>query len=136
MPTVVGSASDPLACLPHPPKMATPYLFVFFHGGIQLLREVIGHIGHAWLLLVAPTEAALVFAGFLIIFLFSIFAVSLGHLKVSREDKKILTFLLRSDLSNTNSRRILLSCDTRDSNLMPSTNFFTYLFFKLLFKVN
>lgn len=56
---------------------------MFLHGGVQLLREVIGHIRHAWLLLVAPTKAALVFAGFLIILLFSIFAVSLCHLQVS-----------------------------------------------------
>lgn len=55
-------------------------LFMFLHGGVQLLREVIGHIRHAWLLLVAPTKAALVFAGFLIILLFSIFAVSLCHI--------------------------------------------------------
>lgn len=91
-----GSVSDLFLCFV--PTVATSYLFVFLHCGIQLLREVVGYIGHARLLLVAPTQAALVFAGFLIIFLFSIFAVSLCHLQVSRGDKKMLTLLLRSDL--------------------------------------
>lgn len=99
------------------PRVATSYLFVFLHCGIQFLREVIGYIGHAWLLLVAPTQAALVFAGFLIIFLFSIFAISLCHLQVSKGDKKMLTFLL-SDLNNTNGKSVLLFFETGDSNLL------------------
>lgn len=71
---------------------------MLLHGGVQLLREVIGYTGHAWLLLVAPTQAALVFAGFLVVFLFSIFAVSLCYLQVS-------TKFLRSHLNNANGRK-------------------------------
>lgn len=55
-------------------------LFMFLHGGIEFLGEVVRHIGHTRFLFVAPTQAALVFAGFLIIFLFSIFAVSFCHI--------------------------------------------------------
>lgn len=61
---------------------------MFLHGGIQFLREVVGYIGHAWLLLIASAQAALVFAGFLIILLFSIFAVSLCHLQDSRKETR------------------------------------------------
>lgn len=63
---------------------------MFLHGGVQLLREVIGYIGHAGLLLIAPTQAALVFAGFLIILLFSIFAVSLCYLQDSTRERRKL----------------------------------------------
>lgn len=69
---------------------AASYLFMFLHGGVQFLREVIGYIGHAWLLLIAPTQAALVFAGFLIILLFSIFAVSLCYLQDSTRERRKL----------------------------------------------
>lgn len=55
-------------------------LFMLFHGGIQFLRKVIRHIGHTRLLLIAPTQAALVFAGFLVILLLSIFAVSFCYI--------------------------------------------------------
>ena len=69
------------------------YLFVLLHGGIQLLWEVVGYVGHAWLLLIAPTQAALVFASFLVVFLFSVFAVSLCHLQVSRREQEMLVTL-------------------------------------------
>lgn len=55
---------------------------MLLHSGIQLLGEVIGHIGHARLLLIATTQAALVFACLLIVLLFGIFAVSLAHLAI------------------------------------------------------
>lgn len=58
------------------------YLLVFLHSGIQLLGEVIGHIGHARLLLIATTQTALVFTCLLIVLLFGIFAVSLAHLAI------------------------------------------------------
>lgn len=56
------------------------YLFVLLHSGIQLLGEIIGDIGHTRLLLIATTQAALVFTCLLVILLFGIFAVSLTHL--------------------------------------------------------
>lgn len=77
---------------------------MLLHGGIQFLREVIGYIGHAWLLLIAPTQAALVFASFLIILLFSIFAVSLCHLQVSTRGRENVNYLLR-DLRKNNGKK-------------------------------
>ena len=74
----VSSLDPPL---PHPSTLvAASHLFMLFHGGIQFLRKVIRHIGHTRLLLIAPTQAALVFAGFLVILLLSIFAVSFCYL--------------------------------------------------------
>lgn len=58
------------------------YLLVFLHSGIQLLGEVIGHIGHARLLLIATTQTALVLTCLLVVLLFGIFAVSLAHLAI------------------------------------------------------
>lgn len=58
------------------------YLLVLLHSGIQLLGEVIGHIGHARLFLIATTQAALVLTCLLIVLLFGIFAVSLAHLLI------------------------------------------------------
>lgn len=69
---------------------------MLLHSGIQLLGEVIGHIGHARLLLIATTQAALVFTCLLIVLLFGIFAVSLAHLAILK------TFYVRY-LSNTTS---------------------------------
>lgn len=107
---------------------------MLLHRGVQLLREVVGDIRHAGLLLVAPTQAALVFAGFLIIFLFSIFAVSLRHLQVSRGNKKMLTFL--SDLNNTNGKRVSLSFKLEILIFCFYQLLFSQtLFFKLLFTV-
>lgn len=53
---------------------------MLFHGGVQFLRKVIRHVGHARLLLVAPAQAALVFAGLLVILLLSIFAIAFCYL--------------------------------------------------------
>lgn len=61
---------------------------MLLHGGIQFLGEVVGHIRHAWFLLIAPAQAALVFAGFLVILLFRIFAVSLCHLQDSIKETR------------------------------------------------
>lgn len=58
------------------------HLLVFLHSGIQLLGEVIGHIGHARLLLIATTQTAFVLTCLLIVLLFGIFAVSLAHLVI------------------------------------------------------
>lgn len=97
--------SCPLFFPPFPFLVAVSYLFVLLHGGIEFLREIIRHIGHAWLLLIAPTQAALVFAGFLIILLFSIFAVSLCHLQVDTRGQNNVHYLLTvRDLSNTNGK--------------------------------
>lgn len=53
---------------------------MLLHSGIQLLGKIVGNIGHARLLLIATTQAALVFTCLLIILLFGIFAVSLTHI--------------------------------------------------------
>ncbi len=49
---------------------------MFLHGGIELLRKVIGNIGHPWFLLVGSAQATLVLAGLFVVLLFGIFAVS------------------------------------------------------------
>lgn len=69
---------------------------MLLHSGIQLLGKVIGHIGHARLLLIATTQTALVFTCLLIVLLFGIFAVSLAHLA------NLKTFYVRY-LSHTTS---------------------------------
>lgn len=72
----------PLAALP-PPSLSLPqlYLFVLLHRGIQLLGQVIGHVGHAGLLLVGSTDTAFVLIGFLVVLLLGILAVALAALK-------------------------------------------------------
>lgn len=89
------------------------YLLVLLHSGIQLLGEVIGHIGHARLLLIATTQAALVFTCLLIVLLFGIFAVSLAHLAILK------TFYVMY-LSNTTSSfyyfNIFYNCRTKDTS--------------------
>lgn len=54
---------------------------MLFHSGIEFLGEVIGYIRHSRLFLISSTDAALVFVGFFIIFLFGILAVCMGSLK-------------------------------------------------------
>lgn len=77
-----------LACHTHPFTLkADSHLFMLFHGGIQFLRQVIRHIGHTRFLLIAPAQAAFVFAGFLVILLLSIFAVSFCYLYGSTKNK-------------------------------------------------
>lgn len=62
---------------------------MFFHGGIQLLGQVIGYIGHAGLLLVGAANAAFVFVGLLIVLFLGILAVTLTalepHAKLSEQ---------------------------------------------------
>lgn len=53
---------------------------MFLHGGIQLLGQVVGHIGHAGLLLVGSANAAFVFVGFFIVLFLGILAVTLTAL--------------------------------------------------------
>ena len=122
---------------PFPFLVAVSYLFVLLHGGIEFLREIIRHIGHAWLLLIAPTQAALVFAGFLIILLFSIFAISLCHLQVNTRGQNNVHYLLTvRDLSNTNGKDSIF--ETRDYNLSSSIScsLHSSSFLKLLFTVS
>lgn len=109
---------------------------MLLHGGIQFLREVIGYIGHAWLLLIAPTQAALVFASFLIILLFSIFAVSLCHLQVSTRGRENVNYLLR-DLRKNNGKKTpfffktpFLKLEFITFHLTPSALFIHPVFFK------
>lgn len=56
------------------------YLFMFLHSGIELLGQVIGNIGHPWLLLIGSAQATLVLARLFIVLLFGILAVSLRGL--------------------------------------------------------
>lgn len=56
-------------------------LLMFLHGGIQLLGQVIGHVGHAGLLLVGTANAAFVFVGLLIVLFLGILAVTLTALR-------------------------------------------------------
>lgn len=57
------------------------YLLVLLHGGIQLLGQVVGNIGHAGLLLVGAANAAFVFVGFLVVLFLGILAVTLTALQ-------------------------------------------------------
>lgn len=61
---------------------------MLFHGGVQLLREVIGHAGQAGFLFVGSAEAALVLVGLLVVFLLGILAVALAAL--SQDTGKLL----------------------------------------------
>ena len=59
------------------------YLLVFLHTSVELLGEVIGHIGHPWFLLIGSDQAAvLVLASLLTVLLFGILAVTFGGLGV------------------------------------------------------
>lgn len=49
---------------------------MFLHGGIELLGEIVGHVGHPGFLLVGSAQAALVLACLFIVLLFGILAVS------------------------------------------------------------
>ena len=57
------------------------YLFVLLHGGVELLGQVVGHVGHAGLLFVGSTDAAFILIGFLVVLLLGILAVTLAALK-------------------------------------------------------
>lgn len=57
-------------------RFSFSYLFVFFHGGIELLREVIGDIRHPWLLFIGSAQAALVLTRLLVVLLLCIFTVT------------------------------------------------------------
>lgn len=57
------------------------YLLVLLHGSIQLLRQVVGNIGHAGLLLVGAANAAFVFVGLLVVLFLGILAVTLTALQ-------------------------------------------------------
>lgn len=56
-------------------------LLMLLHGGIELLGQVVGHIGHAGLLLVGAANAAFVFVGLLIVLFLGILAVTLTALR-------------------------------------------------------
>lgn len=73
------------SCKSFPPfgcsTAAHAYLLVLLHGGIQLLGQVIGHVGHAGLLLIGAADAAFVLVSFLVILLLGILAVTLTALQ-------------------------------------------------------
>lgn len=54
---------------------------MLLHCGVELLGQIIGYIRHPRLFLIGSADAALVFVGFLVIFLFGILAVSVGSLE-------------------------------------------------------
>ena len=58
---------------------------MFLHGGVELLGEVVGHVGHPRLLLVGSAQtAALVLARLFTVLLFGILAVTFRGLKRER----------------------------------------------------
>lgn len=57
------------------------YLFMLLHGGIELLRQVIGHVWHAGLLLVSSADAALILVGFFVVLFLGVLAVALAPLQ-------------------------------------------------------
>lgn len=68
-----------------PPPPEHLYLFVLLHRGVELLGQVVGHVGHAGLLLVGSTDAAFILVGFLIVLLLGVLAVALAALKRYKE---------------------------------------------------
>lgn len=56
---------------------------MFLHCGVKLLGQIIGYIRHSRLFLIGSADAALVFVGFLVIFLFGILAVSMSPLEMN-----------------------------------------------------
>ena len=64
-----------------PPRPAGPHLFVLLHGGVEFLGQVVGHVGHAGLLLVGAADAAFILVGFLIVLFLGVLAVALAALQ-------------------------------------------------------
>lgn len=58
------------------PATLVSYLLVFLHGGVELLREVVGDVGHPRFLLVGPAQAAFVLARLFVVLLFGVLAVA------------------------------------------------------------
>lgn len=54
---------------------------MLLHGGVELLRQVIGHVWHAGLLLVSSADAALILVGFFVVLFLGILAVALAPLQ-------------------------------------------------------
>ena len=54
---------------------------MFLHVGVELLGQVIGHVGHARLLLIGPAHAALVLIGLLIVLFLGVLALRLSPLE-------------------------------------------------------
>lgn len=67
---MVGSVACPVS-----------HLFVFLHGSIELLGQVVGHIGHTGFLLVGSADTAFIFVGFLVVLFLGILAVTLAALQ-------------------------------------------------------
>ena len=70
----------PPALGPPPPHPAHPHLFVLLHRGIELLGQVVGHVGHAGLFLVGSADAAFILVGFLVVLFLGVLAVALAAL--------------------------------------------------------
>lgn len=57
------------------------HLFVFLHGGVELLGQVVGHVGHTRFLLIGPADTAFILVGFLVVLFLGILAVTLAALQ-------------------------------------------------------
>lgn len=60
------------------------HLFVFLHGSVELLGQVVGHVGHTGFLLVGPADTAFILVGFLVVLFLGILAVTLAALQQHR----------------------------------------------------
>lgn len=54
---------------------------MLLHSGIQLLRQIIGHIWHAGFLLVSSADTTLILVGFFVVLFLGVFAVALASLQ-------------------------------------------------------
>lgn len=63
-----------------PTSRCGAYLFVLLHGGVELLGEVIGHVGHPGFLLVGSAQAAFVLTCLLVVLLLGVLAVTFSGL--------------------------------------------------------
>ena len=59
---------------------SSSYLFVLLHAGVEFLREVIGHVGQAWLLLIGSAHTALILRSLLAVLFLGVLAVALRGL--------------------------------------------------------
>lgn len=57
------------------------HLFVLLHGGVELLGQVVGHVGHTRFLLVGSADTAFILVGFLVVLFLGILAVTLAALQ-------------------------------------------------------
>lgn len=70
---------------------------MLLHGGIQLLRQIVGHVWHAGFLLVSSADATLILVGFFVVLFLGVFAVTLASLQETHgEDVRLYRALSHS----------------------------------------